>query len=285
MAAHAAEHGLDQGGTFTGAGTGHGAGETGRHLFRIVAVDGFGGDAVTDAAIGEFFAGELVAGGGGKRVPIVFDHQDERQLPHRGHVEAFVEITGRGAAVADEIDGDAVAARLFEREGGAGRHRDHRAEVADHADVADAVFGVEVTIVERTFDAGRKTVGAAEQLAGQAVEQVFRLGPQAVAFAETETGEGAGRVEVISEDGAEVAVQRTKYIAVRQREAGGRGGRFTADLAVPLGEAAGFEQEGEARVEIARELHEGVLEQALAGGAWHGLYGGFCRTKRWGLAG
>ncbi len=58
-------------------------------------------------------------------------------------------------------------------------------------------------------------------------------------------------------------MQGAQDVAALERKSGGRGGRFAADLAVPPGEPAGLEQQGEAGIEVARELHEGVLEQAL----------------------
>ncbi len=176
-----------------------------------------------------------------------------------------MEVAGRGAAVADEVERHPVAAALLQGEGAAGRHRDHRPQVADHADVADAGRGLEVAVVERALDAVREAVPRAEELAGQPVEQLGRLRPPAVGLAEAEAGEGARRVQVDRQDGPQVAVQRAQRVARLERQAGRHGGRLVPHLAVPLGHPAGEQQVLEPRVELAGEPHEGVAQQARVG--------------------
>ena len=71
-------------------------------------------------------------------------------------------------------------------------------------------------------------------------------------------------------------MQRAERVARPERQPGGHRGRLVADLAVPLGDPAGEQQGLEARVEVPRELHEGVAEQALrALGRSRATIGGF----------
>ena len=98
----------------------------------------------------------------------------------------------------------------------------------------------------------------AEHLAGEPVEERLGLGPAAVRHAEAETREGARRIEVEGEDRPDVAVQRAEDVAGLEREAGGNGDALVADRAVPLRDPAGQQHGLEARVELARQLHERV---------------------------
>ena len=68
-------------------------------------------------------------------------------------------------------------------EGGTGSHRDHRTEVADHADVRDTRFGVKRAVVEGALDPVREAGLLAEDIADQALEQlqILRGRPPAVA--------------------------------------------------------------------------------------------------------
>ena len=114
-----------------------------------------------------------------------------------------------------------VGALLLQGECAAGGDRDHRAQVADHADVGDAGRRVEVAVVEGALHALREAVGPAHELAGEAVEQVLGVGPPAVRLAEAETGESARRVEVDGEDRPQVAVQGAEGVARPQGQARG----------------------------------------------------------------
>ncbi len=124
-----------------------------------------------------------------------------------------MEVAGGGAAVADEVDRQAVTARLLEREGGARRHRDHGAQVADHADVTDTGLGRQVAIVERALDTVREAFGAAQELAAQPVQQLAGFRPVRIGLAETEAGKGTCRVQVDRQDRPQVAVQRAQHVA------------------------------------------------------------------------
>jgi hypothetical protein len=198
-------------------------------------------------------------------VAIVLDDQDQRQLPDGGDVQPLVEVAGRGRPFADEVDGDAVAAALAEGEAAAGRDRDHGAQVADHAKVQDAVLRGEIAVVEGALEPLGETFPFAEELAGQPVEEVLGVGSPAVGVAEAEPGEGAGRVQVDGEDGAEVAVQRAQGVAGPQGQARRDRGGLVAHLAVPLGDAAGEQKGFEAGVEVPRQLHEGIAQPPLLG--------------------
>ena len=123
--------------------------------------------------------------------------------------------------------------------------------------------GLEVAVVEGALDTVREALAAAQELAGQFVEQIGRLGPATVGLAEAEAGEGARRVEVDGEDGTQITVQGAQGVAGPQGEAGGHGGRLVAHLAVPLGHPTGEQQVLEPRVELAGEAHEGVAQEAV----------------------
>src|SRR5438034_10750764 len=62
------------------------------------------------------------------------DH-DERDLLHRGEVEAFVEGAGRGGAVADIDQPYSRLASQLEGQRDSGHHRDHVSEMRDLAEV------------------------------------------------------------------------------------------------------------------------------------------------------
>jgi len=257
VAAQASDHRLDQRRPLAGAGAGDGDLDRLGDRVGVVAVDRLGGDAVAGAAVGELEAGVLVASRRREGVAVVLDHQHQRQLPDRGEVHRLVEVAGRRPAFADEVDRDPVGAVARQRERTAGRHRDHRAEVADHADVQDAVLGREPAVVVRALDPLREAALSTQHLTGEPAEQLGRLRPPPVGSAESGLREGARRIEVGREDGADVAMERAEDV---YRD------RFVADGAVPLRDAAGQQQRLEARVELARELHEGVAADADAFG-------------------
>jgi hypothetical protein len=270
VAAHSADQRFDERRPPAFARPGESASVGGGHRVRVVAVDGHRGDAVAGSAVGELLGGELHVGRRGEGVAVVLDHQDERQLPDRRHVEPFVEVAGRGAALADEGDRHAVAAGEPAGQGAPGGHRDHRPEVADHPDVVDAVLGGEPAVVERTLDALREAVRLAEQLTGEAVEHAVGIGPPAVRLAEAQLGEGPRRIEVAGEDRPEIAVQRTEHVARLERETRRHGDPFVSDLRIPLRDPPGEQERFEARVEVTRQLHEGVTEDAVARDEVHG---------------
>ena len=174
-----------------------------------------------------------------------------------------MKIARRGAAFADEVDRHAVAAVALHGEGAAGRHGDHRTEVADHADVGDARSVVEMAVVVGALDAVREARRLAEHLAGEAVEQLFGLRPAAVRRTEAETREGSRRIEIESEDRSDVAVQRTQDVAGLERQARRDGDSLVADGAIPLRDPAGEQHGLEARVELARQFHKRVGAEAV----------------------
>ena len=253
------------------AGALDGAGDRRTDAFRIVAVDVFGGDAIAGAAVAQALGRVLRGHRGRERVTVVLDDQDHRQLPHRRHVEALVEIAGGRATVADEVDCQVVAPRLLEGECGPGSHRNHGAEMADHADVANALLRGQVAVVKRSLDAIREAVGATQELAAQAIEQLPGLRtPIAGMREEAEVGESPRRIQVERQDGAQIAMQRTQDVARLESQAGGDGGGLSTDLAVPLRQSSGAQQHREPRVEIAGEAHVGVGKQPPLRGVVHG---------------
>ena len=93
----------------------------------------------------------------------------------------------------------------------------HRAEMADHANVPHVGVGVGEGVVERAFDPLREAVAPTEELTAEAVEQGVGFGATAIRVAESEAREGTGGVEVVRQDRTEVAVQGAQHVAGAQR--------------------------------------------------------------------
>ena len=91
----------------------------------VVAVDSHAAAAERVRFVGESARRGLFRDRRRIRVRVVFDHDDHRQLLHRGEVHAFVKRAGGRAAVADE--GHRHEALLLHPagEGDTGHHRDH----------------------------------------------------------------------------------------------------------------------------------------------------------------
>ena len=106
---------------------------------RVGAVAFEASDAVSGGFVEEVGADELAVVRCGVSVLVVGHHDDEREVFDRGHVDALVKGTGRGATVADGSDPD-HAGFPAQAPGvkSAGHHGHERAEVADHGVVAVA---------------------------------------------------------------------------------------------------------------------------------------------------
>ena len=72
----------------------------GVHFEHIIAVDLHGLHAVSRAFIHEGFEAELLITGRAQAVTVVFNHENNRQLPYGGHVQGLVEVAFAGPAVA-----------------------------------------------------------------------------------------------------------------------------------------------------------------------------------------
>ena len=101
---------------------------------QIVAVADHAGNAVAGAARGQVLARELLADRRRQAVLVVLDDEDHRQLPDRREVDRFVKIAFAGAAVADKGRRDARLPPQLRGEREAVGDRQHRRQVADHAD-------------------------------------------------------------------------------------------------------------------------------------------------------
>jgi hypothetical protein len=132
----------------------------------VVSVDGLavhhvGGDDVADPldlGVGRAW-GELSEA-------VVLADEDQRQLPERRQVDRLVEITGLHRAVAEEDDGDDVAAADPIGKGGAERQRD---VAADHAGGPhQPMLGVDD--VHRAAEPVAEPLVAAHQLGQQTIE-------------------------------------------------------------------------------------------------------------------
>src|SRR5699024_203740 len=78
----------------------------GQHRGGVVAVDLFGGDAVTDALVRQGRRGGLFVQRYRDRVLVVLDQEHDRHVADRGEVQRLVEITLAGAAVSGESHDD-----------------------------------------------------------------------------------------------------------------------------------------------------------------------------------
>ena len=90
----------------------------------VVAVDDLCRDPVGRSPVG----GGVVGGGDGcdrrvLHVKVVLAHEEDRQLPDRGHVERLVERADVGGAIAEEGHGDLIGAAQLSRPRGADGHR------------------------------------------------------------------------------------------------------------------------------------------------------------------
>src|SRR5581483_4603460 len=124
---------------------GPGAGDAARRRLvdgeDVVAVDDDAGDAVTRGASGHVRHGMRVGGRRLRGVHVVLADVEHRQLPGRGDVEAFVERSRVGGAVAEKGDGNAALPVHLSGEPRAGDDRDAAADDAVGAEHADAEIG------------------------------------------------------------------------------------------------------------------------------------------------
>ena len=70
------------------------------HLQHVVAVHLHGFHTVGRAFIHEGFETKLLVAGRAQAVAVVLNHENDRQLPHGGHVQGLVEVAFAGPAVA-----------------------------------------------------------------------------------------------------------------------------------------------------------------------------------------
>ena len=69
-----------------------------------------------------------------------------------------MEVPSGSAPFPDEVDGDPIASPLLEREGHSCSYRDHRPQVADHAQVVNARLLVEVRVMVRALPPAAKAI-------------------------------------------------------------------------------------------------------------------------------
>ena len=183
---------------------------------QVVPVHDDARHPVAQAAVGEVAAGVLLVRRGGEPPLVVLDHEQHRQLPHRGQVERLVEVALARGPVAGERRRHPPLALELGRERQAAGHRQHRAEVADHPD--DAL--VERAEVEGAVAALREAALAAEQLP-----------------------EEPRQVEVAPGEDAEVAVHREDGVVRLEGGDDPGGDRLLPDAREPLGEPALAEED------------------------------------------
>ena len=92
----------------------------------------FGGNAVSDGFVGEMIASELFIRRGAQSPGVVFDADDDGQLPNGRYVDGFMEITFRGATVSSEDEGGFLRLVQFVRQRDAVGDAQLWSEVRDH---------------------------------------------------------------------------------------------------------------------------------------------------------
>ena len=129
------------------------------HREHVHAVDLEAGDAEALAALVELVLGRGAVDAGAHRILVVLDHEDDRQLPQLGHVEALIDLALIGGAVAEISEADAAIARIFVLEGEAGAEADLGAD--------DAVAAVEAMLDAEHVHRAALALGDAGGAAGQ----------------------------------------------------------------------------------------------------------------------
>ena len=133
----------------------------------VVAVDVDSGHSVAVAPAGHAGVAGRVGKGHLGRELVVLAHEQHRQLPDAGHVEAFVEGAVVDGAVAEEGDGHLIGLEHLETISGPGGLKDARAD--DPAGAHHAGFGSEQVHAAAAplRAAGRAAEQLGEQLAGR----------------------------------------------------------------------------------------------------------------------
>ena len=129
------------------------------HRAHIHAVDLQAGNAEGDAALREIGLGRRARHGRAHRVAVVLDDVDDRQLPQRRHVEAFVDLALVGRAVAEIGQRDIVVLAIAVGEGEAGAERHLRAD--------DAVAAVEILLLGEHVHGAALALGIAAATPGE----------------------------------------------------------------------------------------------------------------------
>ena len=169
---------------------------------------------------------------GGLGVGVVFHHEDGRELPHRGQVEALQEVAGVGGAVADEADRHAAVLLVLGCQRGAAHQRRAGAEDAVGPHHAQVDIG--------------DVHGAALAAAG--------AGGAPVQF-----GEHASDVDALGDAVAVAAVGTGNVVVLAQVQHDAGGGRFLARVQMhEAGQVAGGEFHVHPFLEFPDRLHGAV---------------------------
>ena len=201
------------------------------HREHVHAVDLQARNAEAVAALVELVLGRGAVDRGAHRILVVLDHEDDRQLPQLGHVEALVDLALIGRAVAEIGEADAAIRFIFVPEGEPGAERDLGAD--------DAVAAVESVLDAEHVHRAALALGDAGCAAGQLGHDHFG-------------------VDAVSEHVAVVAIAGDDAVlARRQRRLQPDRDRFLAD--VEMAEAADQAEP----VKLAGALLEAADEQHL----------------------
>jgi hypothetical protein len=139
VAAHPEGHRLQQNRTAVFTHFGSDFGDRAVHGEDVVAIDLDAFDAVANRLVNEILVAKLFVARCAEAVAIVFDEENDREVPNGGHVDGLMEITFACAAISRKHHRNDVVIVQVARERDAVGDGKHGAEVADHAD--DAVLG------------------------------------------------------------------------------------------------------------------------------------------------
>ena len=181
------------------------------HFKYIVAVDLDAFHAIADRLVDEKLVAKLFAARCAQAIAVVFNEENDRQVPNRGHVDGLMEITFTRAAIPRKHAGNDVVAVQVTRERDAVGDREHGPEVGNHAD--HAVLG-------------RTEVEAAVAALGEALTAALPLRKQLAEFH-----------AAVGED-AEVAVQRQDVVLFLQGHGGAYRNGLLADAREPFADLA-----------------------------------------------
>ena len=102
------------------------------HLEYVVTIDLYGFYAVAYAFVNELLAAKLLVRRSAESIAVVFDEEDDGELPHSGHVEGLMEIAFGCAPIARKGNRDFLSALQFVRKGDPIGNPKHGAKVRNH---------------------------------------------------------------------------------------------------------------------------------------------------------
>src|SRR5690606_38747563 len=130
-----------------------------RNRAHVHAINLDAGDLERDAAMREIGFGRRTRDRSAHGIAVVLNDEDNRQLPQRGHVEAFVDLALVGSAIAEIGQRDIVVAAITVGEGQPGAKR--------HLSTDDAVPTIKILLLGEHVHRAALTLGVSSTASGQ----------------------------------------------------------------------------------------------------------------------